>query len=114
MTATDTPRICASPTCDRPVARPSRTGRPPIYCSRECRPAPRRAVPRSRVVVEVDHPQTSPDGRPPDRVWTVQLRRDNTIVIIADNLGWPSANALARQLTNLLNPDPQHTGAAID
>lgn len=95
--------ICAAPGCDNPVVRRAR-GRPAIYCSPACRPSRRTA--RPRLQVEIDHPDTSPDGRPTDRVWVVRLRRGPRTVTIADNLGWPSANTLAGQLNDLLAPTP--------
>ena len=95
---------CARDGCTNPVARTGRQGRPAIYCSPACRP------PR-HLTVEVTHPDTSPDGRPADRVWTVRLRRGHHTVTIADNLGWPSATALAGQLDQLINPPRQEPGA---
>jgi hypothetical protein len=81
-----------------------------VYCSPECRPK----HPRSRIAVEVDHPESSPDGRPVERVWTVRLRRGQDVVVIADDLGWPSANALAGALDDLLRPSSQPKGGAIE
>lgn len=101
---------CAAPDCDNPVVRRPR-GRPAIYCSPTCRPSRRARHPR--LTVEIDHPDTSPDGRPTDRVWTVRLRRGPTTVTIADDLGWPSANTLADQLNNLLHPTPRDKGDPI-
>ncbi len=126
---------CARPGCNNPIARRAGPGRPAIYCSPDCRPkrnrnartaktrsdvdqpvtdahrprpepparGPRRA---GTVAIEVDNPDTSPDGRPVSRVWTVRLRKDHRTVTVADGLGWPSANALARQLDDLLAPHP--------
>ena len=91
---------CAAPGCDRPVPRHAGRGRPAIYCSPACRPARR----HTRLAVELHNPDTSPDGRPAERVWTVRLRRGTRVVVIANDLGWPSANALARELTDLLQP----------
>ncbi len=102
-----TPAVaCASPRCDNLVPRRPGPGRPAIYCSANCRPGHR----QPKILVEIDHPDTSPDGRPVQRVWTVQLRRGQQVVVIANNLGWPSANALAAQLHNLLHPTPQQNG----
>ncbi len=64
-------------------------------------------------MVEVDHPAESLDGRRVQRVWTVRLRRGHRTVVIAEDLGWPSANALAAQLEDLLGPARQ-TGGAIE
>jgi hypothetical protein len=98
--------VCARPGCDNPLPPSPGRGRPPIYCSPACRPSLRH--PSSRLNVEIDHPDHSPDGRPADRVWTVRLRRGQRTVTIADNLGWPSATALAAQLDDLLIPRPRH------
>ncbi len=77
-----------------------------MYCSPECRPNHS----RPKVLVEVDHPDTSPDGRSVERVWTVRLRRGLDVVVIADALGWPTANALAGQLEGLLRASPRQKG----
>ena len=95
---------CAATGCTNPVPRTSRQGRPAIYCSPACRP------PR-RLTVEITHPDTTPDGRAVERVWTVRLRRGRRTVTIAENLGWPSASALAGQLDQLLNRSQQERGA---
>ena len=105
---------CAAPGCDQPVPHTNHTGRPAIYCSPGCRPSNNRTPRRPHILVEVEHPETGPDGRPADRVWTVRLRRAQHVVTIADNIGWPTANALAHQLNDLLNTTPQRKGAAID
>ncbi len=103
-------RTCAAAGCDNAVPT-TRRGRPPIYCSPTCRPS-RRSRPGG-LTVEVEHPATSPDGRPVERVWTVRLRRGRRAVVIAENLGWPSANALAHELTELIAPRPRQRGGAI-
>jgi hypothetical protein len=100
---------CAAVGCDNPVPRRPGPGRPAIYCSPGCRPT----ACRPAVVVEVEHPAESPDGRRAKRVWSVRLRRGTRVVVIADDLGWPSANALATELEDLLRPARQ-TGGAID
>jgi hypothetical protein len=109
---------CANPGCDNALPARGRTGRPAIYCSPACRKR-QRATPitpgdatnttdgADTVVVELDHPDTSPDGRPPERIWTLRLRRGEHVVVIAEGLGWPTANALARQLQDLFAPPPQ-------
>lgn len=100
-------RTCAAPGCDNPLPA-RRRGRPCIYCSPSCRPS-HKTLTRRAISVEVAHPDTSPDGRPPNRVWSVLLRRGSTAVTVADDLGWPSAAALACQLENLLQPTPRRT-----
>lgn len=102
--------VCAAAGCDNAVVRRPGPGRPAIYCSPACRPTPV----RPRVVVEVDHPDASTDGRATRRVWTVRLRRGTRTVVIAENLGWPSANALAGQLDDLLHPAAGQRGGNLD
>jgi hypothetical protein len=97
-------RTCANPDCDNIVPRRQRTGRPAIYCSTSCRPSAQHTAPT--ITVEIGHPDRSPDGRPPQRVWTVRLRRGTHTVTIADNLGWPTAAALAEQLDSLIHGQP--------
>lgn len=103
---------CAAPGCDNPVTRKTR-GRPAIYCSPACRPSRWSDQRRPRLVIEVEHPDSSPDGRPPDRVWVVRLRRAQRVVVVADNLGWPSAQALAAELSDLLFAHPWQKGGAV-
>lgn len=91
---------CAAPGCVNPLP-PRGAGRPAIYCSPACRPS--KQAPQHQLRVEVNHPEASPDGRAPERVWIVRLRRGNQAVVIADCLGWPSATALARQLEDLIH-----------
>jgi len=95
---------CARPGCDNALP-PRRYGRPALYCCPACRPS--RAPRPTGLRVEVDHPESSSDGRPAERIWTVALRRGQRVVVIAEGLGWPSANALAIQLEDLLTPRPR-------
>ena len=101
---------CAAPGCTNLVSRRSGPGRPAVYCSPACRMNHRRPP----ILVEVNHPDVSPDGRGVERVWTVRLRRGQQVVVIADDLGWPSAHALAAQLDDLLRPGSQHKGGPIE
>ncbi|MGI8806603.1 MAG: hypothetical protein ACR2KK_01870 [Acidimicrobiales bacterium] len=106
-----TPAVaCVAPGCANLVPRSPRAGRPAVYCSPECRTKPR----QPRIIVEVDHPDASPDGRPVQRVWAVRLRRGQRVVVIADGLGWPSATALAGQLDDLLHPRPRQKGGTME
>ncbi len=107
---TPAPVACAAPGCANSVPRRRGPGRPAVYCSPACRPTPR----RPRILIEVDHPDVSPDGRPVERVWTVRLRRGRRVVVIADDLGWPSANALAGALDDLLRPSARQKGGRIE
>jgi hypothetical protein len=69
---------------------------------------------RSVLTVEVEHPSATADGRPVERVWTVRLRRGQNVVVIAEALGWPSANALAGQLHDILADPTKQRGGGID
>jgi hypothetical protein len=101
---------CAAADCTNAVT-PKPRGRPALYCTPQCRPSSRGT---QRLVVELEHPDTCADGRPPERVWMVRLRRGSRTVVIAPALGWPSANALATELSCLLERPSRHQGAAID
>lgn len=103
--------VCAAPGCTNPVVRP-RTGRPPTYCSPACRPSARTTT--GHLVVEVDHEPTPDDARPTGRIWMVRLRRGSRSVIIAAELGRPSADHLAGQIGKLLSPEPRAKKAAIE
>jgi len=99
---------CARPGCHNDLPEHHR-GRRPVYCAPACRPSQAR---RGGLSVQVDHPETSPDGRATERVWTVRLRRAGRSVVIAESLGWPSAHALASALEDLLAPTPRRRPAA--
>jgi len=103
---------CAAPGCDEPVVR-NRRGRPAIYCSPECRPAARGHA-GVHVVVEVDHEPTPDNERPTGRIWLVRLRRGSHSVVIAAELGRPSAEHLAGQLNELLASRRRANGAAME
>jgi len=105
--------LCAAPGCDHPVTRTSRPGRPPIYCSPACRPS-RDHRGTDRLVVEVDHEPAPTGTRPTGRIWIVRLRRSAHTVVIATELGRPSADHLANQINALLDSHPPPSGAAID
>jgi hypothetical protein len=89
---------CRATGCTNPIVANQR-GRPALYCSPQCRPSYSRS---RRLTVEVGHPESCPDGRPPERVWTVRLRRGKQTVVVGEALGWPSAHALAGELNELL------------
>jgi hypothetical protein len=111
---TDSPSgVCAAPSCDNPLPERIGRGRPFIYCSPECRPAGRG---RSgvHVVVEVDHEPTADDERPTGRIWLVRLRRGDQAVVIAAELGRPSADHLAGQLNSLLATRRRPKGVVIN
>jgi hypothetical protein len=111
MSASDE-RICASPGCGAILPPPAPRGRPRLYCSPTCR---QRAISRlgGTLVVEIDHDPVE-SGRPSGRVWFVRLRRGARQVIVASELGRPSAEHLARQLGALIKPASPPGGGAIE
>jgi DNA replication protein DnaC len=106
---------CARPGCPQPVVR-NAVGRPRLYCSPACRTeAYRQAHPASRepLIVEVDHGSTSSKGRPAGQVWLVRLRRGPHQAVLAIGLGKPSADYLASQIRDVIDPPPLATPARI-
>lgn len=103
--------VCAREGCGNEVIRNQR-GRPALYCSATCRQ--RTTTERHRIRVEVDHPAVGAAGRPAGRTWLVRLRRGGRTVVIADDLGWASANALAGDLEALLFPRRQRKKEVLD
>jgi hypothetical protein len=61
------------------------------------------------LTVEIDTGSASARGRPPDRVWLVRLRRANRHVITTIGLSRTSAERLAEQITDVLNPPEETT-----
>ena len=113
----ETPRAgrCARPGCPEPVIR-NPVGRPRLYCSPACRAETyRQAHPAARepLIVEVDHGSTSSRGRPAGQVWLVRLRRGSQQAILAVGLGRPSAEYLAAQIRDVIDPPPLATPANI-
>jgi hypothetical protein len=98
-------RECARPGCAQPVVRNPR-GRPRLYCT-----PPSDA--HAPLLVEVDHGSTTSRGRPAGQVWLVRIRRGGQQAIVAHGLGRPSADHLARQLQEVINPPPLATPARI-
>jgi hypothetical protein len=70
-------------------------GRPPIYCSPQCRPSHTRSV----LTVEVDQ---CGDGELQGRDWEVRLRRGERRVVLQRGLGRFTASALASDIEGLL------------
>ncbi|MBA2472554.1 MAG: hypothetical protein H0V41_10075 [Pseudonocardiales bacterium] len=104
---------CARPGCLNPVPRNPR-GRPRLYCTPACRTATHRHPDTHELLhVEVDHGSTSSRGRPTGQVWLVRLRRGPHHVVIAVGLGRPSAEHLARQIREVVNPPPLATPPQI-
>lgn len=106
------PVRCARPGCPNPLPR-NRTGRPRIYCSPQCRAATYRRRPsdsHAPLQVQIDYEPTDGDrGRPTGHVWQVQLRRGTHQTTIATGLGRPSAEHLARQIREVINPTAMDT-----
>ncbi len=99
---------CARPGCPQPVVRNPR-GRPRLYCTPACRAeAHRQRAPDTHapLLVEVDHGSTSSRSRPAGHVWLVRLRRGHHQTIVAIGLGRPSAEHLAHQLRDVIDPPP--------
>jgi hypothetical protein len=97
-----TPVICAASGCENPVPPSTGRGRRAIYCSVACRPTARQSH-RRRIEIDVTHEPTQDGDRPSGRVWSVTLRRGAHGVVIANELGRPSAESLAAQVNALLN-----------
>lgn len=96
---------CARPGCANLVDRNPR-GRPRLYCNPDCRDAAhRRRHPdeRAPITIELDHHDVG-TGRPTGHVWLVRLRRGTRHAVIADELGRTSAELLATQLREVINP----------
>ncbi|MGH9046471.1 MAG: hypothetical protein ACRDVW_04060 [Acidimicrobiales bacterium] len=106
-------KICAAPECTKEVPERIGRGRPFTYCSPQCRPTPVKGH-RQPLIVEIDHEPTEADERPLGRVWSVLLRRGPRHVVIAAELGRPSAENLAADISWLLGDLPVTTGGAID
>jgi hypothetical protein len=104
--------LCAAPGCHNPLPPRSGLGRPPIYCCPACRPTAK--IHKHRIDVEVDHVPTGDGERPSGRVWSVALRRGTRLVVVATELGRPSADNLANQISDLLNDHSRAQGVAID
>lgn len=105
-------RTCAAPGCSNDVPVSRSRGRKAIYCSPECRPSAYR--PRgARFAVEVDHAETDDGARPFGPVFFVRLRCRSKSVVVASELSRPSADYLAKELTDLLASDGRKKGGEI-
>jgi hypothetical protein len=88
-------------------------GRRRIYCSPRCRA--RAVAVRGRLTVEVDHKPVDEDAaRPLGRVWFVRLRRGRHHVVVAAELGRPTADHLASQIADIISPRRGAEGAAME
>ena len=102
--------ICAAPGCANPVPpRVGRAGRPPIYCSPECRPS--RQPRRPDLVIELDHDDHDVDAT---RDWVVRLRRGAESVVVGRGLGALSARAFATELRRFLGVVAEREGTPIE
>jgi hypothetical protein len=109
---TDQPKVCATRGCREQLPAQSGRGRRRIYCSPSCR---RISVARSAALrVEVDHDCDADNGRPTGRVWLVRMCRGNAEVVIASELGRPSADHLAGQIAQLIGGRQRAPGSAME
>ena len=102
-TARGRPGAC--PTCRQPFTPIGRQ----TYCTPACREAAHRyrhPDRRAPLTVEIDHGSTSSRGRPAGHVWLVRIRRGNRQAILAAGLGRPSAEHLAKQIREVIDPPP--------
>jgi len=104
--------VCATPGCDEPLPVQTGRGRPRLYCSPRCRVSA--TARRGTLIVEVDHRSDEESGRPTGRVWLVRLRRGRSEVVVAEELGRPSADHLAGQIAGLIGPRRRAEGGAIE
>jgi len=94
--------ICAADGCDNEVPATQRPGRPFLYCSPACRPS---FIGRGAgVTVAVGHEPTPDDARPSGRIFFVELRNGKHRVVVASEIGRPSAEDLARRVNEVLHP----------
>jgi len=107
-------RTCWAEGCDNPVPPRIDRGHPFTYCSASCRPTQQRKHPTVSLVAEIDHTPTKENTRPAGRIWSVRLRRGTRVVIIAEELGRPSADHLVRQINELVGVPSSAEGNAIE
>jgi len=110
--STERPTMCATPGCETQLPPPSGRGRPRLYCSTKCRSTT--AVRGGVLSVEVDYEGDPCAGRPTGRVWLVRMRRGNNDVVIATELGRPSADHLAGQISQLIGGRRRAQGGAME
>jgi hypothetical protein len=104
---------CIAEGCDEPLPVTAGRGRPRLYCSPRCRATGKTVT--GPLTVEVDHETDEEDGgRPTGRVWLVRMRRDRSEVIIATELGRPSADHLAAQIADLIGSRRKAGGGAME
>jgi hypothetical protein len=105
--------LCHAPGCEAALAPQTGRGRRRIYCSPRCRA--RAVAAGGRLTVEVDHEPVDEDAwRPAGRVWFVRLRRGRRAVVVATELGRPTADHLASQIADVISPRRREDGAAME
>ena len=104
--------MCAAPGCEQPLPARAGRGRPRLYCSARCRTAGKSRS--GALCVEVDHGLDENCGRPAGRVWLVRMRRGRREVVVASDLGRPSADHLARQIADLIGPLQRAKGGVVE
>ncbi len=102
--------VCMAPGCTEPLPTPAGRGRPRLYCSPQCRAGSRAGA----LSVEVDHDLDEEGARPAGRVWLVRIRRGRRDVVVASELGRPSADHLAGQIADLIGPLRRAEGGAME
>lgn len=82
-----------------------------VYCSPRCRAR----AGGGRLTVEIDHePVHESVVRPVGGVWLVLLCRGRQQVVVATELGRPSADHLGSQITAVISPHRRSEGAAME
>ncbi|MHB1711465.1 MAG: hypothetical protein ACYCV7_08690 [Acidimicrobiales bacterium] len=109
--SSDRPTVCTTPGCEEELHPPSDRGRPRLYCSTKCRNTNTRSGVLS---VEVDYAGDDGGGRPTGRVWLVKIRRGRDEVVVATELGRPSADHLAGQISQLINGRRRAQGGVME
>lgn len=105
------PKICAAPGCEEPLPEQTGRGRRRRFCSPQCRTAS--ATRTAPLAVEVDHENLDENARPLGRVWLVKMRRGPKEVVVAQGLGRPSADYLARQIADLIERPRKPEGGGM-
>ena len=86
----DRPKVCTTPGCEEELPPPSGPGRPRLYGSTKCRST--NTARGGAFSVEVDYEGDEAASRPTGRVWLIRMRHGNDEVVVATELGRPSAD----------------------
>ena len=108
----DRPKVCTTPGCEEELPPPSGRGRPRLYCSTKCRST--NTARGGAFSVEVDYEGDEAASRPTGRVWLVRMRHGNDEVVVATELGRPSADHLAGQIAQLIDRPRRAQGSAME